>query len=172
MEIVGEGYFSVAKDTRKPFKVVSSGQVVEVLGTEFNISAYPDDSNTKTTLMSGSVRVAFSGNMEKELVPGQQSVLRGTVMEVRQVETGPYTAWKEGRFVFEGKTFTEIMRELARWYDIDIHYEGEIPEVEFYGDAFRNDNLAIVLAMLESASIDYELKPGRKLMISGKKGGR
>ncbi len=169
VELSGEGYFSVKKDASRPFRVISNGQQVEVLGTEFNISVYDDEPSIKSTLVKGSVRVTrLSGQTSPTILrPGQQSILRGTSIQVHEVDVASVIAWKDGRFSFSGKSFKQVMRELARWYDIDVRYEGEIPEVEFYGGAFRNRNLSTVLQLLESAGLSYRITD-RTLIVSGK----
>ncbi len=177
VEIDGEGYFEIEKDPKRPFKVRSSGQEVEVLGTAFNISAYAEDSKTKTTLVEGKVKVT-SGTRTglttsdlrlstKILSPGEQSITDESEITVDAVDTELYTAWKSGRFAFEGKSFEQVFNELARWYDIEIRYEGPVPDVEFYGGAFRNKNLGVVLRLLESAKLSYRMD-GRTLIIDNR----
>ncbi len=181
----GEAFFDITeiqgtRDTRVPFKVLTSGQTVEVLGTEFNVSAYQDEAETKTTLVEGKVNVTpgtQNGLTTKDsrlttniLSPGQQATIRGAVIEINDVDVGQYTAWKSGRFSFAGKPFDQVMRELARWYDIDVRFEGGVPDKEFYGGAFRDHDLASVLLLLETADVDYRMD-GRTLVISHKAGG-
>jgi len=167
VELEGEAYFDVEK-REAPFRVRSKGQRVEVLGTQFNISAYADEPETKTTLVAGSVRLQAGATGEQvSLVPGEQGILHTNRLTKQQVDVQQYTAWRNGRFSFEGKPFDAVMRELERWYDIDIRYEGAMPDKEFYGDAFRSSNLAVVLRMLESAELAYRME-GRTLTIINK----
>lgn len=167
VELTGEAYFDVEK-RKTPFKVRSSGQIVEVLGTQFNISAYADEPETKTTLVEGAVRLQAGATGKKVLLaPGEQGVLQTNNLTKQQVDVQQYTAWRNGRFTFDGKPFDAVMRELERWYDIDIRYEGAVPDKEFYGDAFRSSNLAVVLRMLESAELAYRMD-GRTLTIINK----
>lgn len=167
VELTGEAYFDVEKK-EAPFQVRSSGQTVEVLGTQFNISAYADEPETKTTLVAGAVRLQAGATGEQvSLAPGEQGILQTDSLTKQHVDVEHYTAWRDGRFSFDGKPFDAVMRELERWYDIDIRYEGAVPDKEFYGDAFRSSNLAVVLRMLESAELAYRVE-GRTLTIINK----
>lgn len=157
VELSGEAYFDVSPQ-HIPFKVRTNGQIVEVLGTEFNISAYPDQTEVMTTLVEGSIDVVNQiSNAVYRVMPGQQAVSQGIQTAVRQVEVAGMIAWKEGRFSFDGKSFEEIIREMARWYNLDVEYEGNIPVDQFIGDAFRTDKLSTVLRFLESSNIRYRI---------------
>lgn len=178
VELEGEAYFEVRPQTiynrqqtslvsHLPFKVVTKGQTVEVLGTEFNVSAYPGESKEATTLVTGAVRVKsqLSGQAD-QLTPGQQGALRNGAFTTNEVDVANFTAWKDGRFNFDDKTFDEVMRELGRWYDLDIVYEGPIPDKSFYGGAYRNDRFSIVMRLLRSADIDYKLQDNKLIIKS------
>ncbi len=177
VEIVGEGYFEIEKDTKRPFIVRSEGQELTVLGTAFNIAAYQDDPETKTTLVEGKVRLdgavdvgAHNHAPNKSSVilsPGQQSITRGAQLEIREVNTDRYTAWKDGKIALEGRTLPEILKEVSRWYDIEVVYEGQVPQGTFFGRANRSSNLGTVLRLLESASVGYRME-GRTLFITTK----
>lgn len=169
VEVAGEGYFSVVRDESKPFKVVSRGQQIEVLGTEFNISAYADESSTRTTLVNGSVRVAPTAGSPVPIRPGEQATVRGAQLDVRQVDIANATAWKSGRFSFDSKSFDQIMNEMARWYNLTVEYEGGIPSDRFIGDAFRTDKLSTVLRFLESSHIKYRLEGNTLIIINSVK---
>ncbi len=174
----------IGDTNHSPFSVQTANQVVNVLGTEFNISAYADDPETKTTLVTGKVRVdvepvptrreanKHSPHKGVTLTPGQQATTRGAATTINTVDIDQHTAWKSGKFSFEGKSFEQVMRELARWYDLEVVYEGDIPQETFFGDAYRNTNLSVVLGALQSAEIDYRIEQGRKLIIAGKRGGK
>src|SRR5690606_38175435 len=152
--ITGEAYFEVnqapvpaagGRKGTKPFIVRSSGQEVRVLGTAFNISAYPDDDRLITTLVNGSVKItANSSPTPRSLVlqPGEQAVLdaAGRTFEKYQADPAPATAWKDGRFSFDDKSFHQIMAEMARWYNLKVVYDGPVPTERFMGGAFRNSN--------------------------------
>src|SRR5690606_12231826 len=134
----GEAYFSVVRDTKRPFKVISMGQEVQVLGTEFNVAAYADENETKTTLIEGAVRLSYlDKGRTTDLSPGEQSILTENGIRKNNVDVSTVTAWKFGRFSFDNKTFTQIMNDMARWYNIDIEYDGAIPTNSFIGDAYR-----------------------------------
>lgn len=178
VEIAGEAYFEVnqtpapvtGRKGTKPFIVKSNGQEVQVLGTSFNISAYPDDNRLTTTLVSGSVKVtSLSSSKLRSLVlqPGEQAMLDVSAQTFERQLTDPAfaTAWKDGRFSFDHKSFDQIMTEMARWYDLQVIYEGPVPTEHFMGGAFRNSNLSIVLALLESAHISYEVTNDRTIRI-------
>lgn len=146
VELSGEAYFEVAADADKPFKVISNGHTVEVLGTHFNVNAYPDEPDTKTTLLEGAVKV--NGSMLK---PGQQSVLHNGKISIRHAETEAATAWKNGEFIFNGQDFKTVMRMISRWYDVDVVYEYEPKPFRVGGEVSRGRSIAEVLKMLEVA---------------------
>lgn len=158
----------------RPFKVLTAGQTIEVLGTEFNVSAYADDPETLTTLVEGKVKVSnLASHVSNLLSPGQQAVTRGTTIDVLDVDTEPYTSWKSGKFSFDGKPFAQVMDEVSRWYDLEVVYMGSKPSGRLVGDAYRNQNLSIVLGMLDVLEINYKLDvPERKLTIYHTKGGQ
>ncbi len=174
VELEGEAYFHVkstyrANGEKIPFKVLSKHQEVEVVGTQFNITAYPEQETYKTTLVEGRVLVSDQRN-RVVMSPNQQAITTFGKTSVKQVNPANYTAWRDGKFSFDGKTFEETMSEIARWYDLDIVYEGRIPEEELIGDAYRNQKISLVLRILDVAEIDYKLDvTKRKLIIKGKK---
>lgn len=167
VSLEGEAYFQVAKNNKAPFLVAAKNQKVRVIGTEFNVSAYAEEETVKTTLATGAVAVSVE-NMSKalRLSPAQQSILADGQLRKHPVNLENELAWTMGRFSFDNKPFPQIMTELARWYDLEIEYEGPVPTEQFIGGAFRDKNLAIVLGMLESAGIQYQMRENRKLMIS------
>jgi transmembrane sensor len=175
VELEGEAYFKVKstfnqKGEKIPFKVISAQQEVEVLGTQFNMNAYPDQAFSKTTLVEGKVAISDKVN-HFLLAPDEQAVTTAGKTKVKQVEVNNYIAWRDGKFSFDGKTFEEAMNDIARWYDLHIVYENGIPEEELAGDAYRNQNIKFVLRLLDDvAKIDYKLDvANRKLTIKGKK---
>src|SRR5690606_18203557 len=166
IELSGEAYFAVAKDVKKPFKVVSNGQEIQVLGTEFNISAYVDEAEMKTTLVAGAVQIFNrQSSIVNRLEPGEQSIIRGAFTDIQKVETERYTAWKNGYFYFKQTPFAEIMRQLARWYDIDVIYKGSIPKETFSGVMDRNLTLNDVLKLLNVFSVQVQIEEGGKLVV-------
>lgn len=166
VEIYGEVYFEVAPDIKHPFIVNTQHQKIEVLGTHFNVNAYPDTKFSYTTLAEGKVRLTGSNDSQTvTLIPGQQStIFAGKNVSVKKVDTAAVLAWTTGKFSFTDKSFDEVMQELGRWYDLDIVYVGTIPKTTFFGGAFRNSELSFVLELLESAEVDYKIK-GRQLLI-------
>jgi len=160
VEVSGEAYFSVAPAANKPFKVVHAEQTISVLGTEFNLTAYADDEGIKTTLMNGSIAVKSTVNDQPPTVlhPGQQAYLKQGVIGVQAVNPALYGAWKDGVFYFEDTPFDEMMRQIARWYDVDIRYNNGIPKESFSGKLRRSVTLLGVLAMLRTSDINAVLK--------------
>lgn len=169
VEVVGEVYFEVAKATtgtrRIPFKVVSGNQVVEVLGTRFNINSYSDEGEIRTTLLEGSIQVRTH---KKGIVlqPGQQArVSTGQTLKVSKVNTGHVVAWKEGYFSFDGVGLKELMRQLSRWYDMEVIYEGNTKDYEFVGQISRNTRLSAVLRILEAGGVRFRVE-GKKIIVN------
>src|SRR5690606_25991178 len=139
------------------FKVISHGQTVEVLGTEFNISAYADEENMQTTLIKGTVRVTPEGKDAATLRPGQQATVDEDAIRVAQVDVGEYTAWKEGYFYFNGDSPQRAFSQLSRWYDIQVVYRGDIPTLAFYGKIERDKSLQSLLTILKKAGLEFEV---------------
>lgn len=160
VELTGEAYFEIAKDAAKPFIVISNAQTVEVLGTHFNVNAYHDEPNIKTTLLEGAVKV--NG---RQLQPGQQSVLRDGRISIANVEPDTEVAWKNGEFIFNGQDFRTVMRMISRWYDVDVIYEYDPRPFRIGGAVSRSRSIAEVLKMLEVTG-DVKLKiEGRKIKV-------
>lgn len=166
----GEAYFTVKKDSTKPFIVHVKDASVEVLGTTFNINTYGDDENIYTTLVNGSVRFISEKNKQEVILkPGMQSVMntRTGNTGVRQVNVQDYISWKEGRFVFHSMTLESIMQQLRRWYDIEIFYQNpEIKQYEFRGVINRDMDLNKVLNIIsETTNITFNIN-NRTITIS------
>lgn len=172
VRITGEVYFEIAKkmdaQQRKiPFVVQTPQQTIEVTGTQFNVSAYPEDGNEATTLVEGSVNIS-NQHSKKALSPGQQAYIAHNSLRVRAVNVNQFIAWKSGYFDFTDMNISDVMKQVARWYDLQVIYEGEIPKIEFFGSIERKSNLAVVLALLETNNIAYTLK-GKTIYIAYKK---
>lgn len=166
VEITGEAYFEVAHNRSLPFKVqVNKETTVEVLGTHFNINSYEDEESINTTLLEGSVRVKHS-NGEIVLKPGQQARAKGTeqIKVLSGVDIEKVMAWKNGVFNFQDATLEEVMRQLERWYDIDVVYEKNIPKLEFFGKMGKDLSLANVLRGLEMSEVSFRIE-GRKVIV-------
>lgn len=151
-----QGHRTVAAQRLAPFKVVSNGQTVEVLGTEFNISAYAGEAEIKTTLVEGSIQVVNSqNNVVNRLSPGQQAIVSGASTLIQEVEVEQYIAWKEGYFYFDGFPPAVAFVQLSRWYDLDILYQGAPPAVKFFGMIERDKPLGSILRILEKSGISF-----------------
>jgi len=157
VEVSGEAFFHVADDPKRPFRVISNGQEIEVLGTQFNLSAYADEPQTSTTLVEGKVRLSLEQNKHIYLTPGEQALVVSGELKKHRVHPDQYIVWKDGWVIFQDKTFDQIMREVERWYDVDVRYEGAIPSEVGYGMAKRTENLSVVLKLLESGGIRFRL---------------
>ncbi|SFE50077.1 FecR family protein [Chitinophaga sp. CF118] len=166
VELSGEAYFEVAKNEAMPFRVVVNNMEVDVLGTHFNIMAYTDEPALKTTLLEGAVKVV-KGTQSNVLKPGEQASILPAVenINIARVDVNEAIAWKEGRFRFGGDDVTVIMRQLARWYDVEVVYEGSFKDVHLGGEVPRNMNLSQVIKVLELSGIEAELR-GRQLIIT------
>jgi ferric-dicitrate binding protein FerR (iron transport regulator) len=162
VEIEGEAYFEVAKDKKKPFKVLSDDQVVEVLGTHFNVNAYRDEPNIKTTLAEGSVKV-FSDGVSNTIMPGQQARLsrKSHAMNIVAVDTEAAISWKDGLFVFNDEDIHSIMRKISRWYGVDVVFQNDINE-NFGGVISKFENVSQVLKILEvTETIHFKIEKRR-----------
>ncbi|WP_138476709.1 FecR family protein [Dyadobacter bucti] len=160
VELTGEGYFEVAKNEKMPFIVQAGKTNVSVLGTHFNLMAYANEGVTKTTLLEGSVKVG-NGSSSRTIVPGEQA-LTGENVQVRTVDTEEAVAWKNGYFQFENEDLRTIMRQLKRWYNVDVDNEQQIPDKHFTAVISRNTNLAQVLRMLEmSGELEFKIEGNR-----------
>lgn len=164
VEIFGEAYFEVAHNAAKPFRVQSNHQVVEVLGTHFNINSYADETATKTTLLEGSVKVTGSNGF-KFIKPGQQAVLSGNNLSVAQADVEEAVAWKNGYFRFNDEKIASIMRKLSRWYNIDVSFEGKMLEEGFNGKISRYKNISQTLKMLEKTKAVHFKVEGRRVTV-------
>jgi ferric-dicitrate binding protein FerR (iron transport regulator) len=168
VELAGEAYFEVAKNAQKPFRVVSNNQVVEVLGTHFNISSYIDDSSVKTTLLEGSVKVlSTQSNQSKLLKPGQQSNINysDNSIDIQTVDTEEVVAWKNGYFLFVDEDLKSIMSKLARWYNVDVEYTGNVDNLRFGGMVSRSRDLAQALKIIEQTGNVKTKIEGRRVTI-------
>jgi ferric-dicitrate binding protein FerR (iron transport regulator) len=172
--ITGEVYFEVAKIKQQPFKVKinlreGEGGEVEVLGTHFNINAYDDETDVRTTLFEGSVSVNQSTGVT-QIKPGQQlqSNKAGQVKIINDADLEAVIAWKEGRFQFEGADINTVMRQLARWYDINVEYKERITP-HFGGTISRNVNILKVLEMLElTGEVKFKVEDRKVIVMHGK----
>ncbi len=173
VELEGEGYFEVTRNEKVPFIVKTSRMDVLVLGTKFNISAYEDDSITMTTLVQGSVRVTASDNgMSVVLQPNEQAELEhgGNILQVSEVDASFATAWKDGRLRFQEKPLHEIMKTVARWYDVEVEYmDEEVKNYPFGCNFSRHATIEPLLKVFEATGTIGVRVDGRKILIMRKK---
>lgn len=168
VEITGEAYFEVAKNKEKPFQVMCNGSMVEVLGTHFNINAYADEESLNTTLLEGSVKVV-KGKDQRIIKPGEQAQVHidGSLHTTTDVNIDEVVAWKNNSFLFDNTDVKKLMRQLSRWYNVDIEFKGTSSEpLTFNGTISRTATLATVLKMLESTG-DVKLSiEGKRIVVS------
>jgi ferric-dicitrate binding protein FerR (iron transport regulator) len=170
--ITGEAYFEVAHNAEKPFIVqinsaLGNGAHVAVLGTHFNINAYDDEHVIRTTLLEGSVKVSNS-NTATVIAPGQQASLpdmSGNIQVANNVDVDQVVAWKNGFFQFQNYTIKDIMRQLSRWYDVEVEYRGKIPEGHYVGKPSRNLKLSEILKVIEYSGVKLDVE-GNKIIVS------
>jgi transmembrane sensor len=164
--LTGEAYFEIAKNSARPFIVDVNGEKVTVMGTTLNIKAYADEGSIQTTLVSGGVEVE-AGDSKVQLHPDEQAQWKGngTLTVVKGIDAAEVASWKDGFFFFGRKaSFGEVMRQLARWYDVDVKYEGPVPEVEFGGKIDRSVPLEDLLKFLDKNEVHFRLE-GRTLFV-------
>jgi len=167
VEITGEAYFEVAHHASKPFRVqVNNETEIEVLGTHFNINAYDNEESINTTLLEGAVRIK-NNKQRIVLTPGQQAQVSGrqAIKVVDDVDVDKVMAWKNGVFNFNDASLQEVMRQLERWYDIEVVYEKDVPPLEFYGKMGKDLSLTAVLSGLEKSNVHFRLEEGRRLVV-------
>lgn len=167
VELNGEAYFEVAKDQNKRFRVISGLQTVEVLGTHFNVNAYGDEQSIKTTLLEGAVKV-FTAKKSALLEPGEQAVLDKAdenSIAKRLVNINKETAWINGIFSFEGDDLKSVMRQVARWYDVNVIYAGPISEEKYFGEISRSSKLSEIIKILELNNVHFDVA-GKTIKVS------
>ncbi|MDR3714548.1 MAG: FecR domain-containing protein [Puia sp.] len=166
VELSGEGYFEIAKNAAMPFCVNVNHMKVKVLGTHFNTMAYPDEKTINTTLLEGAVEVS-AGDLSKRLTPGQQAALNpaGHQLAVGQADIQKAVAWKNGLFEFDHTDLATIMRQLARWYDIEIVYQITPDRTSLGGSISKNLGLTEVLDLLEANGINHFKIEGKKVFV-------
>ena len=166
VELNGEAYFEVAKNRNQPFIVSANGTSVQVLGTHFNVSAYHDDYAVTTTLLEGSVRL-YKGSSSVLLRPGQQGKSMNNQMNisVQPVNLEQVIAWKDGYFMFKNESITTIMKQAARWYDIDVVYQDQLKDQEFGGKISRYSDISELLKNLELTGTIHFKVEGRRVTV-------
>lgn len=172
VEITGEAYFEVAKNKVMPFKVKTSLSEVQVLGTHFNVNAYDDEAAVKTTLLEGSVKISAANQISKYLKPGQQALINnhsmglgGRIAVLDNADIEEAMAWKNGRFQFKSADLKSILRQISRWYDVDIVYKGNV-NLHFTGQLPRNNNASKVFEKLAlTGEVHFKLD-GKTIIVS------
>lgn len=177
VSITGEAYFEITKQSGKgssrlPFVVTKDEMSITVLGTQFNVNAYEDEEDIKVTLLEGSVKVGsakvsdLSAANSIVLQPGQQAIVsrQYAISTASSVDVESVVAWKSGFFSFRNADLPTVMRQIARWYDVDIAYEAEIPNRRFGGEISRMDNISKVLRVLEESKVKFRIE-GKRVTI-------
>ncbi|WP_152439765.1 FecR family protein [Arcticibacter svalbardensis] len=172
VELKGEGYFEVAKNTKKPFHVIVKDPVskknlnIEVLGTHFNVMAYDDEKRIQTTLLEGKVKLSFNGG-ESVLKPGEQAILSkiNQVLSIQKVDTEICVAWKNGYFIFENEDLASILRKVSRWYNVDIEYKKNLKDLTFTGSISKFEDVRQILQLMELTEVINFKIEGRRIIV-------
>jgi transmembrane sensor len=177
VEITGEVFFDVVHNAKMPFSVLANGVEVQDLGTQFNVNAYENEEGVKTTVVEGKVKVkvqapssrlqAPSQNTSAIVIPGQRAQVneKGAIKLVKDADVDAAVAWKNGQFMFAGNSIQSVMRQLERWYDIEVSYAPNVSKEEYIGTITRFSNISAVLNMLErTGTVRFELK-GKKVIV-------
>lgn len=167
VELEGEAYFDVARDTTRPFIVRTGQSVIQVFGTEFNVKAYPDEREERTTLVEGSVGLRHAGKVYM-LRPNDQAVVEeGREVRLTQVDARKEGLWRTGMFVFERETLESLMGELARWYNVTVFYTNErLKTLHFSGELDRYEDIGRILHMVGlTTDVTFSLQ-GRTVIVS------
>ncbi|HEX8019150.1 FecR family protein [Mucilaginibacter sp.] len=165
VELTGEAYFEVSKDPSKPFNVKTASQTVTVLGTHFNINSYTDEGATKTTLLEGSVRITRNTGQSVKIKPGQQAVNTLNNIDINEnANIDEAVAWKNGKFIFSNTDLQTIMRQLSRWYDVDVEYQGKTAQKHYMGRISRNVPVSQIFEILKTSGLNFTIN-GRKIIV-------
>lgn len=160
----GEAYFEISHDADRPFYVSKGEMQVKVLGTKFNVNAYDDEADSKVTLLEGSVEVKIQKSKVK-IKPGQQVAINSEQLTVNNnVDTEEVMAWKNGLFNFNNAGLETVLKQLSRWYDVNVKYQGPLPHREFGGKIQRELSLSEVLKLLEKNNIHFKIE-GKNIIV-------
>jgi transmembrane sensor len=165
--ITGEVYFEVAHNAAQPFRVKANGQMIEDIGTAFNVNAYSDEPVVTTTLLQGSVRVSLTDNQTSVVLkPGDQAKAANGELKLKSnVDLDGAVAWKSGIFQFKNTRIDEVLRQAARWYDVDVDYQQGIPDQTFSGKISENVNLSGLLDILSYSGVHFRIE-GNKIIVN------
>ena len=169
VSLKGEAYFEVERDTSRPFRVdVHGDAIIEVLGTEFNVNAYPENAEIFATLVLGKVRVAdLQTDSTVVLLPNQQAALSGAGINVKEVNPEDFIIWINGRFYFEKMPLEEILIQLGRWYDLQVFWANEeLKSYEFTGAIWRDNTIRQTLDMIEKTTDVCFTVSGRTVTVN------
>jgi len=156
VELHGEAYFEVTKNPNQPFIVKTAEQQIKVLGTHFNVNAYDNEPITKTTLVEGKVEVQHQ-RQKMLLTPNQQAVTKGAILNKKNVDALEYVTWRDGYFTFHNASPNEIMQQLARWYDLNVHLDHSEKNERFSGKINKQMNLQEILTVLQAADLNFDV---------------
>lgn len=160
ISITGEAYIEVAHNSKMPFYVTKAGMTVEVIGTKFNINAYDDEDDIKVTLLQGSIKVS-DGISNKIIKPGQQALVASGIKVLSNINMDAVMAWQKEQFVFSGLDAKTLMRQVARWYDVEVVFERDISGVKLGGSVSRDISLSTLIAALKKYNIHCKLSGGK-----------
>ena len=166
VKITGEAYFEVVHNEAQPFKIQVGNIQIEDIGTELNVNAYTDEPSLKTTLVNGSIKVS-TGNENRFLTPGQQAITlkdNNSIEVKKEVNVDEVISWKNGQIQFENESLQTIMRQISRWYDVDITYDGDIPHKIFTGAISKKSDLSELLKILKFEGVHFTLE-GRTIVV-------
>jgi len=164
VELTGEAYFEVAASAHAPFTVKVNGVNVQVLGTRFNVNAYAEESDVKTTLVEGAVKVE-KGTVQQLLSPGEQAVITGSKLKITHPDIDAVTGWVNGSFIFKKTDIKTAMSQIARWYDLDVRYKGDMSGITLSGDISRDVYVSSLLKALElTGTVKFSIE-GRNITV-------
>jgi transmembrane sensor len=165
--LYGEAYFEVVHNDKTPFQVIANEQVIEDVGTHFNINVYPDEATGKTTLIEGRIKLSFN-HQSSLLAPGEQAEVDNESKKlsiISHADVNAAMAWKNGQFVFAGQSIQSIMRDISRWYNVDIVYQGVPAKNDYIGEFSRYKNVSEVLKVLELTKTVHFKVEGRTITV-------
>jgi transmembrane sensor len=166
VELEGQAYFEITANAQRPFKVKVREIEVLALGTSFDIMAYTDERSLNATLVSGVIKVS-AGKADRLLQPGQQAAVQpgSDHISINQVNTEEAIAWKDGYFSFRNTDLPSVMRQLSRWYDVEVKYEGGVPQGTFSGEIGKGLTLAQTLKILEQTRVHFKIEDDKRIVI-------
>ncbi|MDH7459880.1 DUF4974 domain-containing protein [Chitinophagaceae bacterium 26-R-25] len=164
VSMTGEASFSVIHDDRKPFRVQVKDQLVEDIGTEFNINAYDDEEVIRTTLIEGTASVTVAGN-KVVLTKGKESVNKNGLLRLGNGNVEQAIAWRNGLFSFDHADLTTVLRQFTRWYDVEVRYEGNVPDETFTGEMERGMTLADALDNLKRMHVRFRIEEDKRIVV-------